>query len=134
MNKENFQIGDWFLADGKEKQFVYTDWSPIDFGYSIDRHEPIPITADILERNGFKKDGYTNLSPDYYLETKEYCVQVNLHRTPDKRDFLSVYSNKNPNPEVISYGCRGTAEWYVHELQQLLRICGLLELANSIKI
>lgn len=144
MKAEELMVGDWVIHPdlGALKVGIINNWNDTvwnDDNISgnmspIQELRPIPLTAEILEKNGFKKGGYTNLSPDYYLETKEYCVQVNLHHTPDKRDFLSVYSNNNPNSEVISYGCRETAEWYAHKLQQLLRICGLLELANNFKI
>ena len=69
--------------------------------------DPIPLTAEILEKNGVKDSGA--LSYEFY---DGYHV------------FL--YAEKR----TVHAG----ALWFVHELQHALRLCGLHDLADNFKI
>ena len=57
------------------------------------------LTGDFLISLGFKKDGYTNLSYDYYLDEKEFSIFINLRSTCDKRAEVFVI-NKIDKKEV----------------------------------
>jgi hypothetical protein len=85
--------------------------------------EPIPLTPEILEKNGFKhyiteenSDDFDNREGDLY-----YC----LNRTAD--GYMSCIDVAH------SFTISGLIK-YVHELQHILRLCGLDELADNLKI
>ena len=71
--------------------------------------EPIPITPEILEKNGFKARGYEEL----VLETDEYCFA--LQKGVDGRNAWWWEMFSSP---IIPIN-------YVHELQHALRLCGI---------
>ena len=79
--------------------------------YEYDEIEPIPITPEILEKNGFEK-----LEEKYYrrfLEEKGYYESVR------------VYFDEEPNVGVrVLDGSefKGRIK-YIHELQQAMRLC-----------
>lgn len=85
--------------------------------------EPIPLTSEILEKNGFKhyiteenSDDFDNREGDLY-----YC----LNKTAD--GYMSCIDVAH------SFTISGLIK-YVHELQHILRLCGLDELADNLKI
>lgn len=74
--------------------------------------EPIPLTEEILEANGWACDDinyswYLDKFPDLYIHEDGF---LNYY------DGIEVRFN------------------FVHELQQALRICGLTELADNFKV
>ncbi len=102
---------------------VYTD----DNGYEYNEIEPIPLTPEILEKNDFKKDAFTNLSPDYYFGNDEYSICVNLNSTCDKSK--SIWIEKRSSRFTVSIEeSRHSLDkkpLYVHQLQHALRLCGI---------
>ena len=75
--------------------------------------EPIPITAEILEKNGFEKIEAKYYR--YFLEEKDYYESV------------SVYFDEEPNVQVRVLDVsefRGRIK-YVHQLQQASRLCNI---------
>lgn len=77
--------------------------------------EPIPLTEEILFKNGFEyeMEKITSTSNGYYIFRLE--------------DFyIDIYTH--------SYGFGCATINYVHELQHLLRLCGLNDLADNFKI
>lgn len=88
---------------------------------------PIPLTPEILEKNGFKKDAFTNLSPDYYLGNDEYSICINLNSTCDKSK--SVWVEKRSSRFTVgieeSRHSLDKKPLYVHQLQHALRLCGI---------
>lgn len=107
MKATELMIGDWVKSrTGMNVKIV---------GISHDYpcvYEPIPLTSEILEKNG--------------------CVMV------DKGDYGEWHIKENPNiplwqhTEFIIFD--GVVINYVHELQHALRLCGLNELADNFKI
>ena len=91
---------------------------------TYDNIDPIPLTAEILEKNGFEQTGDStfSISDDgmrfYATWWRESLFYVGFYR----RD------NNSPN-EHFSLNVR-----YVHELQHILRLCGMNELADNFKI
>lgn len=94
--------------------------------------EPIPLTPEILEKNGFLQNGIGSdeieiLDPDYSDET--YVWQER-----DEYDNLFTVSVYNLNDGIGNWSLeivdspKGKMELeikYVHELQRALRICGI---------
>lgn len=60
------------------------------------------LTKEFLVSLGFKEDGYTNLSFDYYLEKEEFSIFINLKSTSDKPGCIFIYNNDHSNRRVIS--------------------------------
>ena len=69
--------------------------------------KPIPLTAEILEKNGFTCDAYGMNDSDELVVSVEYGV---FQRNTD--DGFKMLSD-------------GKAIKYVHELQHALRLCGV---------
>lgn len=115
MKANELMIGDWVYNKYHKKpiQWNYGEMfcpngNPV-IGKDL---EPIPLTAEILEKNG--------------------CIMV------DKGDYGEWHIKENPNiplwqhTEFIIFG--GIEIHYVHELQHALRLCGLNELADNFQI
>ena len=81
--------------------------------------QPIPLTPEILEKNGFTK--VNSQRYDYGYPFTDCYVKVN-----PKKNMIHV-SGRNANSNLYSHS-------FVHELQRALRLCGLDELANNFKI
>ena len=114
MEAKELMIGDWYdwYADGKNYHYQVTKETFSNDDTTIANFEPIPLTADILKKNG--------------------CTMV------DKGDYGEWHIKDNPNiplwqhTEFIIFG--GIEIHYVHELQHALRLCGLNDLADNFKI
>lgn len=98
--------------------------------------EPIPLTAEILEKNGFNKVPQSGCLNPYYWEFKEYEEEIdellysikaccNLFRGM----YISIENHGDCEP--VNFGKQIE---HFHEFQQALRLCSLDELANNLKI
>ena len=91
------------------------------FTCSVTDCEPIPLTEEILEMNGFEER--------YMYE--DFNVFVFLNFAIYKRKENSSY----PAKKFFSSVCCCEFEInYVHELQHALRLCGRNELADNFKV
>ena len=90
---------------------------------------PIPLTSEILEKNGFemfKYDGWVH----YYRIFGNGAIPFVLHSMiggemlSQEVDIFSTSTDTNCGIEVN----------YVHELQHALRLCGLNKLAENFKV
>ena len=77
--------------------------------------EPIPLTPEILEKNGFSGEGY-NMG----------IVGFSVELIPDKKDGYEVFIWKDMCLQ-IEHGFTHFKKYikYVHQLQHALRICGI---------
>ena len=121
-------IGDWCKM---KFPFGITSFTEkvgcINLSYGIE-YEPIPITAEILEKNGFTKD-----------ENCGYCVWLDKHLIAVNLDThnLAVESILIADEVQIADNyihIQALPIHYVHELQHALRLCGLNDLADNFKI
>lgn len=80
--------------------------------------EPIPITSEILEKNGFKGEMYAflDISPNLYLE-----YYYHEHRLREWWTGIDEWNNDAEVKEIV-FKCQCH---YVHELQHALRLCGI---------
>lgn len=84
-----------------------------------DEIEAIPLTEEILKKNGFTDVG------DCIYQNEEQCCGVELNTF-----MFYVYVNDYDNDN-----CHDVAQVFnVHQLQHALRLVGLNELADSIKV
>ena len=81
--------------------------------------QPIPLTPEILEKNGFTK--VNSQRYDYGYPDTDCYVKVN-----PKKNMIHV-NGRNANSNLYSHS-------FVHQIQQALRLCGLDELANNFKL
>lgn len=82
--------------------------------YIIDLLEPIPLTDKILEKNGF----------GYFEDANEYILLTN--------DLNSVVLTLNGLTVIFHW--HDIPIMCVHQLQRVLRLCGLNELADNFKV
>lgn len=81
----------------------------------------IPITAEILEKNRFKKKKMNNNFELFYTQSNKY---IHIEYNP-AIGRIDVNNNNWFTTNDI---------YYVDELQNALRCCGLWDLADSLKI
>lgn len=126
MKANELMIGDWVL-DGKNiAQIVMITCDGIiettfNENSNIELIEPIPLTQEILEKNGFE-NGKFNVSPQYYLEDNDVFIGVTLKDIPDKHKGIDIAKGKLYFQYDISYI---EEPIYVHQLQHALRLCGI---------
>ena len=112
MKANELQICDWFLYKGEPHQIVDIDRfsvmveskTTIDSRADFEEIEPIPLTHEILEKNGFKRGFGEEGQPIFST------IQFGEYGMWDGYCF--------PN-------CKGRVLQYVHQLQHALKLCGI---------
>lgn len=117
-------IGDWVYNTHNQRyeqvQEIHSGHVMLDYNdlYDYDEIEPVPLTPEILERNGFEK-----LSEGIFLlEDLEDNYWVKFY-SKDTNYTCGVYDYID-----LDCGCISIREMpieYVHELQNALRLCGI---------
>ena len=85
-----------------------------EFDDKDEQPQPIPLTPEILEKNGWKETQYWH----EYQDGKN-TIQCRLPYMVGRINGI----------EIGRFKCK-----YVHQYQHLLRLCGLNELANNFKV
>ena len=127
MKATELMIGDWVgrVFDDKRIDYRQVDWirtGEIGMRYqkvwAIGCIEPIPLTAKILEKNGFVfREDNDIMCGEYYLHNQ------------------STFAIKMFNGYLVGMCMGEDLEFhYVHELQHALRLCGLNEIADNFKV
>ena len=134
----DLMIGDWFLTSDGVPCRVDQNFGNHIWGYgqdlSISTDEPyaIPVTREILEKNGWQ-----NFIPTSYSCCQDYLFIKNegdIHIVCNwDEGILSIWINysldeEGTNPNLIA------PVRHVHELQDALRLVGLKELADSFEL
>ena len=109
MKATELQIGDWILYGDKPVKVLQLSENG---KYSWVK--PIPLTTEILEKNGWKETEYWHEYQDN-KNTIQCCL-------PELRGKINGI-------EIEHFKCE-----YVHQYQHLLRLCGLDDLADNFKI
>ena len=98
-----------------------------EFDDKDDQPQPIEITEDILRKNNWKVQGYTLLPNEHYYVKDE----GGNHLLWNNGTLFIWFDYEKDNNRVydilvpIKYG---------HQLQQVLRIAGLTDMANNFKV
>lgn len=122
-------IGDWVLLDRNYpvlfKSPVKITWNDLDrIRYGRGCVLPIPLTDEILEKNGFVKiDSERYELVGVNSKGKEYHIQVYLIMK-----CFSINNITDKNNACVN------GKPYCHELQNTLRLCGLNDLADNFQI
>ena len=102
--------------------------------------EPISLTPEILEKNGFNSETFLTAEWEKEVYFKEFPGCVVEPDDLGKYIFgTTIYWNKtdgdgSPIDWGTMYNSRIYNLQYVHELQHALRLCGLDELADNFKL
>ncbi len=139
MKAEELMIGDWVLMDKNysEEDPMYTrlDYQPyqIQNGEDIDLscetncigdadvYQPIPLTPEILERNGFIYDSrFPNQWLSYGSSNKKAINKAIYVKLTNDKEVRDIYLSYNYDILIIESNVL-----YVHELQHALKLCGI---------
>jgi len=90
--------------------------------------QPVPITPEILEKNGFDINGIPeDMQPVEERDWSDETYVWSRQETPDESTDVCVYMDDPDNffVEIIGPDCHvdGVHIKYVHELQNTLRLC-----------
>ena len=123
MKATELMIGDWVMYN--PNVFIEDEYEPakpcyptqILSGEDIDTaiegcYSPIPLTAEILERNGFKRSGTNYIMYDDYYD-------IVVHEISD-----SIWDVQYTNCEM-PVGNQQMCVCHVHQLQHALRMCNI---------
>lgn len=108
---ENIRIKS-IVEEGVNEEYCQGDIDWIEYG----ELQPIPLTEDILKANGFEN----YCANEWRYSDKDVIISIWLH---SKRTEIDTH-----NDSLILHIP------YVHSLQHALRLCGLNELADNVKI
>ena len=135
MKANELMIGDWVgrVFDDKRIDYRQVDWirtGEIGMRYqkvwAIGCIEPIPLTAEILEKDGWERDIDKEWEYNNSHILPHYCYQW------EKRNVkIEMYAGLEGFTISLIIGRRFYA---VHELQHVLRLYGLDELADNFKV
>lgn len=132
-----FMIGDWLQDENQfpmqvrivGEDYLYADFDGNEgdmweFDDKIEPPYPIPLTEEILGKNGFKD--YTEIREYQFIEDGEK-YRFYLKKMYNKNGICDAWGTNIGGvlPSLISS---------VHELQQALRLAGLKEMADNFKI
>lgn len=130
LHAKDLMIGDWVLVDNYPKKVtsiivtddgveqIYTFGKTCQVGTISFYIQPIPLTAEILEKNGFVGDGYANLFID---DTTYLQYYYNEHRLRKYFNGIDKWDNHRELKD-ITFQCHC---YYVHEFQHALKLCGM---------
>jgi len=116
MKATELMIGDWIMADGVPAQILSlgskgaTITGGLDKACYYDNMQPIPLTPEILEKNGFV---YADLPFEDFYEG--YGLHIHGGNYADGHSNWYIICGINVSMNVT----------HVHELQQALRLCGI---------
>ena len=124
---ENLMVGDWVKFKGSDlyHQVKVVSNKSIKFDnqkwFAKSSVEPIPLTPEILKKNGFKP-----YIPEYHFETVYACQDVS-NAVADELYALWPYQDGSfylllrvDGKDMVRIDVR-----YVHQLQHALRLCGI---------
>ena len=117
-------IGDWVLFGNEPHKVLSVDSENavfLDLEYNlihVDLIKPVPITQEILKKNGFRTGmySYLELGDSEWLEYYHHECRLRMWW-----GGLDEWENHSQRKEII-FQCSVS---YVHELQHALRLCNI---------
>lgn len=127
MKAEDLMINDLVKSQGKVER-VYGIYENRIYTFngndrSAEKFEPVPLTPEILEANGFKSGWviYEAHIGDTYI-----LIQTFKDWGHDWKKHINICARTS--------GYHILCPEYVHELQHALRLCGLNDIADNFKV
>jgi len=134
MNVKELQIGDYVNYRGQiiKVTSLYDKGGSNEVGWSdkeevwvnADNVKPIPLTQEILEKNGFTEGEYKNYCGYVFYLSVDGFRKIGLTMSY-KNNFLWCERIKQNFPNSIGDKYVIQHLDYVHELQHALRLCGI---------
>ena len=132
MELSDLMVGDWvmynpnvFIEDEYEptkKEYPTQIQSGEDIGLAIEGcYKPIPITPEILDKNGFSDYDNAGAWRLFLADDESYYFGFSSVYYNTKDNFMNVVRE---NKKGAQNQCKGNYK-YVHELQHALKLCGI---------
>lgn len=130
MKANELMVGDWVkfpIGNEKVVDLPYIEGRGICasfaasatlFPVEVDKLEPIPLTAEILEKNGFKKQGFDGWEIDHKTDDGNDLEWLALWRNDYSSPHLQINSFVSLYGSFSSFGIH-----FVHQLQHALKLC-----------
>lgn len=128
MKEKDLMIGDKVMVKVLSQipnTYVLHTWTANDYSRDI-QVKPIPLTAEILEKDGWERDIDKEWEYNNSHILPHYCYQWEKQNVK-----IEMYAGLEGFTISLIIGRRFYA---VHELQHVLRLYGLDELADNFKI
>lgn len=110
MKSNELMIGDWYYWEAEGKMYPYQVTAEDFIKGDIPNFQPIPLTEEILEKNGFLVDS----NEIFYLkENLKFGLKKDI-------DYGYWFINRADNYKECICACD-----FVHELQHALKLCGI---------
>lgn len=130
--KDNYQIGDWvecgINCTGRITQMggmlMCVRLSNGDLIVETDKVKPIPLTPEILEKNGFKKGFLPALKTESSLLWVANVGEDYIEIRFDRRN-IAIWYDYDENGDGVYSDCLLPLPYWLHELQHALRLCGI---------
>ena len=143
MKCKELQYGDWccdkhgfpMQITNVGEDYTYATWEdnegdPWEFDDRNYPPEPIAITTDLLKADGWEVHSYT--LPHNFKEY--FCVKdIGGNHLIWKRGILSIWFDYEKDNDGVYSDIVIPVE-YVHQLQQVLRLAGMTDLANNFRV
>lgn len=140
---KELQFGDWCCNEhgfpmqitNVGENYAYATWDdnegdPWEFDDKIEPPYPIPLTEEILKKNGFTwtKWGDDNIHATLFIQEKNVFIKWRMQSCN-----LAIWFSYNEYKDNVFANIIIPVK-YFHELQQALRLAGMTEMANNFKI
>lgn len=106
------------------RDIVYLDLDGLGITEKIENIEPIPLTREILEKNGFTGGEYKSWTGDVWYLEEEGFRKIGLTMSR-KESILWGEKIKPLYPDSIGHKFAVPNIKFVHQLQHALRLCGI---------
>ena len=142
MEAKELMIGDKVMVKVLSQipnTYVLHTWTANDY-YRDFQVKSIPLTPEILEKNGFDPETFLTAESERKVYFKEFpgCVvepaDSGKYIFGTTKYWSKTYSDGSPIDWGTMYESRIYNLQYIHELQHALRLCGLNELADNFKV
>ena len=142
MEAKELMIGDKVMVKVLSQipdTYVLHTWTANDY-YRDFQVKSIPLTPEILEKNGFDPETFLTAEWERKVYFKEFpgCVvepaDSGKYIFGTTKYWSKTYSDGSPIDWGTMYESRIYNLRYVNELQHALRLCGLNELADNFKV
>ena len=138
MKSEDLMIGDWVriidddtdaffdaMVEGIDSLANIYATMPCDetaYPYSADCAKPIPLTTEILEKNGFEKLDFSH----YHINNRALVLDADgKWDGPLSWHWVVTEMDTNAKGQRVVLDYYVATIEYVHELQHALRLCGI---------
>ena len=143
---KELQFGDWCCdkhgfpmqitnvgEDYAYATFDGLEGDPWEFDDKDDRPEPIGITDDMFRKNNWEENSYPLPLP-YNLHEYFYVKDEDVNHLMWNGEVLAIWIDWEEGKEDGAFADIAIPIKYVHQLQQALRLVGMIDMANSFKV